>query len=61
MPQSEAQKRASKKWEDKQKTIGCKLKREIADELEVLIFEKGYKSFSEYIKDLIRRDSGLDI
>lgn len=59
MPQTEAQKKASKKWESRQTTLACKVKKEIADEILKQITERGYKNYSSYLKDLIRKDLNI--
>jgi L-rhamnose mutarotase len=58
---SEALKKAQKKWEEKQVVLGCKVKKEVAEEILRILKEKGYKNYSEYLKALIKRDSGIDV
>lgn len=58
---SEALKKAQKKWENKQVVIACKVKKEIAEEILLILKEKGYKNYSEYIKALIKKDSGIEL
>lgn len=58
---TEAQKRATNKYNADKKVIGCKISKELAEKIEIHFKEKGYKSFNEYIKDLIMKDSGIEL
>lgn len=56
-----AQKRATNKYNLDKKVIGCKVTKEKAELIKKHYESKNFKSFNEYIKSLIRNDSGIDI
>lgn len=58
---TQAQKNAINKYNADKKVIGCKVTKENAKKIELHLKQKGYKSFNEYIKDLIKKDSGIDL
>lgn len=58
---SAAQIKADKKYNEKLKVIACKTTKEKAEILEQIIKERNYKSFNSYLKDLIKKDTGIEL
>lgn len=58
---TDAQKKAINKYNEKNKVLGCKIPKDKADEVTKHYTNKNYKSANEYIKDLITKDSGIEL
>lgn len=58
---TQAQKRATNKYNADKKVIGCKTTNEKADLLKDYYKSKGYVSANQYLKDLIYKDSGIKL
>lgn len=58
---TEAQKKATNKYNADKKIIGCKTTKEKAKKIEEHYKSEGYKSMNEYVKELIKKDSGIEL